>query len=124
MEPGNKRIQDSKCSAGQEDRLNNNTPQSKHPTGNVKIVSNRSENPHKLNCMMFNADSLTNKIPEFELLVKTKMPHIIGINEALPKNFKRKIYEQEFILNEYEMVSIQILQQIRGEDLFFIFINP
>ena len=78
--------------------------QSKHPTGNVKIVLNCIENPHKLNCMMFNADSLTNKIPEFELLVKTKMPHIIGINEALPKNFKRKIYEQEFILNEYEMV--------------------
>ena len=104
MEPGNKRIPYSKCSAGQEDRLNNNTPQSKHPTGNVKIVLNRSENPHKLNCMMFNADLLTNKIPEFELLVKTKLPHIIDINEALPKKFKRKIYEQEFILNEYEMV--------------------
>ena len=54
--------------------------------------------------MTFNADSLTNKIPEFELLVKTKKPHIIGINEAVPKNFKRKIYEQEFILNDYEMV--------------------
>ena len=42
---------------------------------------------------------------ELNLLVREKWPDIIGINEALPKNFNRHIYQEEFDLNNYEMVA-------------------
>ena len=55
--------------------------------------------------MFLNADSLTNKLPELEYITKDYMPHIIGINEVLPKNFSRKIYPEEFNLQDYEMIT-------------------
>ena len=55
--------------------------------------------------MFFNADTLTNKIAEFEFIVKEHKPLIIGVNEVLPKNFKRLIYPQEFQLANYEMIT-------------------
>ena len=52
--------------------------------------------------MFLNADTLTNKIPEFECLIKSHQPHIIGVNEVLPKNFKRQIHIEEFGQKNYE----------------------
>ena len=55
--------------------------------------------------MSLNADTLTNKIPEFECLIKKHQPHIIGVSEVLPKNFKRQIHIEEFDLKYYEMYA-------------------
>ena len=55
--------------------------------------------------MFLNADTLTNKIPEFECLINNHQPHIIGVNEVLPKKFKRQIHIEEFGLNSYEMYA-------------------
>ena len=41
---------------------------------------------------------------ELDLLIKTERPHIIGINEALPKNHNRKIYPEEFHIDGYEVI--------------------
>ena len=56
--------------------------------------------------MFLNADTLTNKMAELDLLIKTERPHItcIGINEALPKNHSRKIYPEEFHIDGYEVI--------------------
>ena len=40
---------------------------------------------------------------ELYLLIKTERPHVIGINEALPKNHSRKIYPEEFHIDGYEV---------------------
>ena len=58
-----------------------------------------------INGLFLNADSLTNKLPELNLLVSEYDPHIIGINEVLPKNYKRQVYKEEFALNGYEMIT-------------------
>ena len=58
----------------------------------------------KLRCLFLNADTLTNKLPELELLIQDQNPHIIGINEVLPKNNKREVYKEEFIIKNYELL--------------------
>ena len=58
-----------------------------------------------MNGLFLNADSLTNKLQEFNLIVREHEPHIIGINEVLPKNYKRKVYKEEFALAGYEMIT-------------------
>ena len=55
--------------------------------------------------MFLNAETLTNKIPEFECLIKNYQPRIIWVNEVLPKNFKRKVHAAEFGLKNYEMYA-------------------
>ena len=55
--------------------------------------------------MLLNADTLTNKMPEFQLLVRHHKPEIICVNEVLPKNFNRQIYPEEFALEGYDMIS-------------------
>ena len=67
------------------------------------IISTKT--PNEIKCMFFNADTLTNKIAEFEFIVKEHKPLIIGVNEVLPKNFKRLIYPEEFQLANYEMIT-------------------
>ena len=51
-----------------------------------------------------NADVLTNKMAEFDHLIKEHSPHIIGVSEVLPKNFNNKIYPEEFHIDGYEMI--------------------
>ena len=53
--------------------------------------------------MYTNADSLTNKYPEFELLVKEHNYDIIAITEVLPKNTDYEI--DNFILNGYKVLT-------------------
>ena len=55
--------------------------------------------------MLLNADALTNKIPEFQLLVRHHKPQIICVNEVLPKNFNRQIYLEEFALDGFDIIS-------------------
>ena len=55
--------------------------------------------------MFLNADTLTNKVPEFECLIQNHEPRIIGVNEVLPKNFKWQIDAEEFGLKNYEMYA-------------------
>ena len=55
--------------------------------------------------MFFNADTLTNKMPEFQFIINEHNPHIIGVNEVLPKNHTRNINPEEFIIEGYEMVA-------------------
>ena len=55
--------------------------------------------------MFLNADVLTNKLPEFEFHVKANNPHIIGVNEVLPKNFRTQIFKEEFHLENYDMMA-------------------
>ena len=55
--------------------------------------------------MFLNADVLTNKLAEFEFLIKNDAPHIIGVNGVLPKNFKHKIFKEEFNLQNYDMLA-------------------
>ena len=52
-----------------------------------------------------NADVLTNKLPEFEFIINNDLPHIIGVNEVLPKNFKNQIFKEEFNLKNYDMLA-------------------
>ena len=58
--------------------------------------------------MFLNADTLTNKIPEFQYLIREHNSHLIGVNEVLPKNFSRTINVEEFNLEGYEMVAMKI----------------
>ena len=59
----------------------------------------------ELRCMFMNADVLTNKLAEFELHVKSYQPHIIGVNEVLPKYFRNTIFKEEFNLDNYDMLA-------------------
>ena len=36
--------------------------------------------------------------------IREYRPHIVGINEALPKNFARTIHVEEFLIDGYELV--------------------
>ena len=64
--------------------------------------------------MFLNADSLTNKLAELKVITDDYQPHIIGINEVLPKNFSRKIYPEEFSLDGYEMLAHQSVTDNTG----------
>ena len=46
---------------------------------------------------------LTNKLPEFNMIINEHSPHIIGVSEVLPKSFSNKIYAEEFQIDGYEM---------------------
>ena len=54
--------------------------------------------------MFLNADTLTNKLTEFQFLIQHHQPHIIGVNEVLPKNFSKQIHPEEFHIDGYEMI--------------------
>lgn len=60
---------------------------------------------HNLKCMFMNADVLTNKMQELLFRIREVNPDIIGINEVLPKNFKREIHKEEFIISGYELIT-------------------
>ena len=71
--------------------------------------------------MFLNADTLTNEIPEFECLIKNYQPRIIGVNEVLPKNFKRKVHAAEFGLKNYEMYAHKnVSDNIDRGSLFYV----
>ena len=55
--------------------------------------------------MLSNADTLTNKLTESDFIVSQENPHIIAINEVMPKNAKREIYREEFHITGYEMIT-------------------
>ena len=55
-------------------------------------------------CIHVNADTLTNKLVEFEFIVNKENPDIIGVSEILPKNLKRQIFPEEFNIKGYNMV--------------------
>ena len=52
-----------------------------------------------------NADVLTNKIQELIFRVNEVNPDIIGINEILPKYFKKEIHKEFFELLGYEQIT-------------------
>ena len=64
-----------------------------------------------------NADTLTNKISELNLLVREQTPDNIGVNEVLPKNFNRQIYLEEFSLNNYEIVAHTSISANKGRGI-------
>ena len=51
---------------------------------------------------------------EFEFLVKSEQPHIIGVSEILPKNFNRKIYKEEFNVDNYDMIAHSNIENNKG----------
>ena len=61
-----------------------------------------------------NADVLTNKLPEFNMLLKEHSPDIIGVNEVLPKSYNKKIYPEEFEINGYEMIQHKNIPENKG----------
>ena len=61
-----------------------------------------------------NADTLTNKMSELNLLVREQTPDNIGVNEVLPKNFNSQIYLEEFTLNNYEIVAHTSISANKG----------
>ena len=64
--------------------------------------------------MCLNADMLTNKLPELELLSREHSPDIIGVNEVLPKSYKNKIYPEEFHIDGYEMIPHRNVSENKG----------
>ena len=61
-----------------------------------------------------NADTQTNKMTELLALIKEHNPDIIGVNEVLPKFFKHKIYPEEFLVENYEMIVHPNVEANRG----------
>ena len=59
---------------------------------------------NKLVCVQLNADSLSNKMAEFELIIREYNPDIIGVSEVLPKNSRIKIYAEQFNITGYNMI--------------------
>ena len=55
--------------------------------------------------MYTNADTLTNKMDELLIKIKTDCPHIIMINEVKPKNSRYHINKSEFQLPGYNMIT-------------------
>ena len=54
-------------------------------------------------------------MPEFQFIINEHNPHIIAVNEVLPKNHTRNINPEEFIIEGYKMVwHIQMYPTIRG----------
>ena len=72
---------------------------------NITQAIKQNNVKNNISCMLLNADTLTNKMPEFQLLVRHHKPEIICVNEVLPKNFNRQIYPEEFALEGYDMIS-------------------
>ena len=65
-------------------------------------------------CLQINADTLTNKLNEFELIVKDSNPDIIGICEVLPKCHTRKIFPEEFKIKGYNEVVHENISNNKG----------
>ena len=61
-----------------------------------------------------NADTLTNKMAELQLRINIHKPHIIGINEVLPKFYREKIYPEQFAIKDYEMVPHPNIEANKG----------
>ena len=57
--------------------------------------------PDKITILCLNADTLTNKLPEFNWVLNEHSPDIIGVSEVLPKSFSNKIYAEEFNISGY-----------------------
>ena len=107
MEPGDQTLQDQNITI--HNSIHNvNWFRTKSYITNEETLMSRNPTPPKsideLNCVFLNADTLTNKLSELHLQTKTERPHIIGINEVLPKNHNRQIHPEEFILDGYEMI--------------------
>ena len=63
-----------------------------------------------LNFWFTNADTLTNKVEEFECRIRNSKPHIAHVSEVLPKNFdkvKNKIHKEFFEIEGYDMIPHQ-----------------
>ena len=106
MEPGDQTLQDENITI-RNTAHNVNRCRTRSTTNNLTLISRNPTLPKsidELNCVVLNADTLTNKMSELHLLTKTVRPHIIGINEVLPKNHNRKIPLEEFIRDGYEMI--------------------
>ena len=65
----------------------------------------KSTTPGKLVCLQLNADTLTNKLPELEAIIRQYNPDIVGVSEVLPKNYNNKIYPEEFNIQGYNTIS-------------------
>ena len=77
---------------------------------------------HKLDfmsCLYTNADCLINKMSELKLHVKNSKPKIIGITEVKPKHFRYNLQNCELAIENYEMFSSNISNNIgRGASLY------
>ena len=78
------------------------------------MQANNNTKIDKLKVLCLNADMLTNKLPEFELIVKENSPDIIGVNEVLPKSYNRTIYAEEFQISGYEMIHHKNISENTG----------
>ena len=76
--------------------------------------SNRASTLKNLKVLCLNADVLTNKMAEFNMLINEHSPHIIGVSEVLPKNFSNKIYHEEFQIKGYEMIPHRNIIENKG----------
>ena len=72
-----------------------------------------------MSCLYTNADCLINKMPELKLHVKNSKPKIIGITEVKPKHFRYNLQNCELAIENYEMFSSNISNNIgRGASLY------
>ena len=55
-----------------------------------KPINHSRKSPNKITILCLNADTLTNKLPEFNIIIDEHSPNIIGVSEVLPKYFNNK----------------------------------
>ena len=65
-------------------------------TGNIIFSGN-------LKCLYTNADSLVNKMDELKLYAECNKPHIIIINEVVPKHYKFELTENDIGIDGYDI---------------------
>ena len=68
------------------------------------------------NCFYTNADSLTNKMKELEIIAKNNSPKIIAICETKPKNLQYDLNEAQFQLEGYELF-VNNLEKKKGRGI-------
>ena len=74
-----------------------------------------------MSCLYTNADCLINKMPELKLHVKNCKPKIIGITEVKPKHFRYNLQNCELAIENYEMFSSNIINNVgRGVSLLYV----
>ena len=61
-------------------------------------------NGHVLKCIYTNADSLSNKMNELELMIEEINPDLIAITEVLPKQLNRNV--NNFVLKGFTCVTV------------------
>ena len=71
---------------------------------------------NKLICIQLNADTLGNKMPELNLIIREHNPDIISISEVLPKCFKSTIFPEEFNIKGYNMIPHENVSKNRGRE--------